>query len=629
MKLTRLSLLAAALTWASGAFAAPIPADLAGSYQALLYSGEGDTSSPNALVALTLTSKGALSGKLTGQDNKTYAFKTKTALDYTATLAPEGNDPLGTATSEVIEIKRPKMDSLFLTLHFKDFADSDVVEVSLKEGEADLASSDEGFKQITFAKGAAGYDAAGVYSTVFEPVASDANEPSGSGYAVSTIDSKGVLKFVGKTADGVAFTTSCPSGPDHQFVVFLNPHKRVNSMLAGKIKLSSFGEDEQFHMLPAEVGYDFKWTKSSLLPKTTDKSYREGFDLNLKVTIEPWLVLAKGETLAAALGAENLQFGFEISGASLNFSADYPGMFPTKLTIDAKNNLVPLFGDVFAPVDSKEWAKIWSAKVDPKTGVYKGTLTITDLVTSSGLIDDSVLDGADPHNPPVATPAKFVKRKITFEGVLLASGEAGRLAARGFFLIPPLDAKASTIKAGKADVGGVLEALYTGAPDYDEIRPGTAGTYTTTLVSEIKPLDFSMLAGGMDGFSIGAVPPMKNLPGLGSTVTFSIAPDLSSMTFNGRKIPLIGDQRKFNFALVFSDAKSTKIKDTLTVVVYLDLVTGQVSGLGAMYLQLLSTSITFPTMSVPGYGTVRGRTVRGFVPGVAWYVENSVPDKIQ
>ncbi|HAL73027.1 MAG TPA: hypothetical protein DCP71_14775 [Verrucomicrobiales bacterium] len=627
MKVLRNSLILALLSSAP-ALAVPIPADLAGSYQALLYSQDLDAGSPSGLVTLAVTTKGAVTGKLTTAENKTYPFKA--TLDYTAANTLLEDFPLGTASAPVITISRGKnVPAWSLTLRLQDFTENDTLEVVLNQDETTFGSTDNGFKQITFAKGALPYAAAGIYTTAFVPVSPGEGEPSGSGYAVTSIDAKGVLKLVGKTADGTAFTTTLPAGPDQRYVAFLNPYKRANSMLAGKIQLTEIGEGGSgFHMIPSATPADFKWTKSSLLPKTTDKSYREGFDLDLAVSMEQWTIPGKGETLAQVLGTQDLQFDFDILGAGLNFHSDYPGMLPKKLTIDAKNALVPVFGDVFAPVDAKEWAKYWSAKVDPKTGVYKGTLTVTELSGSNALIDDSVLDNADPNNPPVATPLKFIKRVITFEGVLFNSDNNEAPLAQGYFLIPPVNAKTSTTKAGTTALGGDLEELFTGAPDLEGVRPGTAGTYTTTLVTEIKPLDFSQLTGGVDGFSIGATPPMKGIPGEGASITFSIAPDLSSLTFNGRKIPLVGDQRKFNVALVFSDASSTKIKNTLTVVVYLDPVSGQVAGLGAMYVQLLPTSITFPTTVVPGFGTIKGRTVRGFVPGVAWYVENSTPVKI-
>lgn len=530
MKLTRLSLLAAALAGAGGAFAAPIPAELAGSYQALLYSGEGDTSSPNALVALTLTSKGALSGKLTGQDNKTYAFKTKTALDYTAAEAPEGNDPLGTASSEVIEIKRPKMASLFLSLQFKDFEDSDVVEVSLKEGEADLASSDEGFKQITFAKGALPYDAAGTYNTAFELAATPAQGiPAGSGYALGKIDAKGVFKLSGKTGDGTAFTASMAAGPDHRFLMFVNPYKRVNSFLAGKLTLTERSSGG-YHMLPAETDYNLKWKKSSLLPKTTDKSYREGFGpLDILVAMEPWVIPGKGETLGGILGID-LDESFDIA-----FSGGLPSSrTPTALALDIKNNLQVVTGGAGSPstLIGTGWSKIFSGKIDPKTGKVTITINLEDSVPTS-----------NPLRP------KLVKRKVTVEGVVLkveVEGDGEFRFAPGFVLIPPLDPKTGTIDSYALEFQGpaVLNELYAAAGEL-------AGTYSAVLKRE------SVTPSG------SPVTPFSD----GGTISFTISSDLKTITIGGRKLPLAGDSRPVS--IVYTDAQ-TKNLNYYTVQIFIN-----------------------------------------------------------
>ncbi|MCW0219938.1 MAG: hypothetical protein OJI67_16555, partial [Prosthecobacter sp.] len=424
-------------------------------------------------------------------------------------------------------------------------------------------------------------------------------EPSGSGFAAVTIDAKGLLKMKGKTADGTAFTAALPASSDYRYVAFLNPYKRSNSFLAGKIQLTEAAEDV-FHMSPAESGFDFQWKKASLLPKTTDKSYREGFGpIDLLVTMESWTLPGKGQNLAQVLGAENFQFDFDLFGADLDLVNKYLGMIPKKLTVDAKGNLVPVYGDAFAPSDLKEWAKIWTGKVDPKTGIYTGTLTLSDLVD---------LDGEETN-----IPIKFINRKLSIAGILFNIDNPEIPLAFGHFILPPVNPKTELIKAGGFEFGGIFEALGLGAPDSGEIPAGTAGNYTSVLNKALE-YDFSNFPGG-GGIGIDVTGTFKGIPDNGASVNFSIAPNLSYIVFNGRKVPLIGNS--LPVALVFSDATSKNYKNTLTVTVYINTTTGLVTGWSANYVQLLKARYT-----------IGGRTVSSYVPGVATCINSGSPVKV-
>ncbi|GAA5137796.1 hypothetical protein GCM10023213_15240 [Prosthecobacter algae] len=594
-----MALLGTASAWAAPLPTTTFPETLAGSYQALLYSEDGDAGSPVGLVTLAVTTKGALTGKLTTVENKTYPLKA--ALSYSTTENPAPGAPVGSATAPTIQIVRGKTTpNLSVNLSIKDFEENDTVDIFVNEEATTLGSTENGFKLITFAKGALPYAAAGAYTMALTPAdVPGPNDPSGSGYAAVTIDAKGLLKMTGKTADGTAFTASIPAGPDYRYVAFINPYKRVDSFLAGKIQLTE-DEGNGYHMIAAESGYDFQWKKASLLPKTTDKSYRAGFGpLDLFVSIEKWTLPGKGETLAQVLGTENFQFDLDLFGADLDLVNKYLGMIPKKLTVDAKGNLVPVYGDAFAPTDLKEWAKIWTGKVDPKTGIYTGTLTLSDLVD---------LDGVENK-----VPIKFIKRKLAIAGILFNVDNPEIPRAFGFFTLPPIDPKTELIKAGGFEFGRTLEDLGLGAPDGGDIPPGTAGNYTSLLTQAVT-FDFSGFPGA-GGVGINVTGTMKGIPANNSTVKFFIAPDLSYIIFNGRKVPLMGNS--LPVALLFSDATASNVKNNLTVTVYLNTTTGLVTGYSASYFQLLSARYS-----------LYNRTVSAFVPGVAVCTNVGTPAKV-
>ena len=607
MKLFKTSL-TMALLGTAGAWAAPVtppafPVELAGSYQALLYSEDGDAGSPVGHATVVVTTKGALTGKLTTVENKIYPLKA--TLSYATTVNPGPNDPVGSATASTIRIVRGKNDlDLSVNLSIKDYEENDTLDIFVNEEATTLGSTENGFKQITFAKGALPYAAAGAYTMALAPAdVPGPNDPSGSGYAAVTIDAKGLLKMTGKTADGTAFTASLPAGPNERYVAFLNPYKRVDSFLAGKIKLTQVGGGGNgYHMVAAETGYDFQWKKASLLPKTTDKSYRAGFGpIDLFVSIEKWTLpdAKTKQTLAQVLGTQDFQFDFDLFGADLDLVNKYLGMIPKKLTVDAKGNLVPVYGDAFAPSDLKEWAKIWTGKVDPKTGIYTGTLTLSDLVDLDGVANK--------------VPIKFIKRKLAIAGILFNVNNPEIPRAFGFFTLPPIDPKTELIKAGGFEFGRALEVLGLGAPSAGEIPPGTAGNYTSLLTQAVT-FDFSGFPGA-GGVGIDVTGTLKGIPANNSTAKFFIAPDLSYIIFNGRKVPLMGNS--LPVALLFSDATATNVKNNLTVTVYLNTTTGLVTGYSASYFQLLGARYSFG-----------GRTISSFVPGVAICTNVGTPTKV-
>lgn len=552
MKALRLGFLTALLTGPAFAAAPVIPpqlANLAGNYQALLYTQADDAGSPTALVTLTLTNKGALTGKLTTEENKTYAFKT--TLNYEAAESPEEAAPIGTATqATAISIVRGKdLPNWNLNLSITDFeeAEADTLSVNLMLGDEPAAGTANGFKQITFAKGALAYAAAGAYTAAFELADEPGqNDPTGSGYATATIDAKGLLKLAGKTGDGTAITASLPAGPDYRYVAFLNPYKRINSLFAGKITLTERASGG-FHAVPASGdGYDFQWKKSSLLPKTTDKSYRAGFGpLDVLLTMEPWTAPAKGQTIADLFGLDLETEVFEID-LGIVVPSDRK---PTMLVINSKNALEVKYSGAGLVTDQKAFAKIFTGKVDPKTGKITASLNLEDYVMTS--------------------PGKFkvVKRKVVIEGVLLHFADGFDAFASAFSLLPPLDVKTGTTTSG----GLVFEDIQTDPMIIEAEESGLSGNYRATFDQQLISIGF----------------PPDGIPGQGAIVDFSISADLRAFSFNGINLPL-KSYDPVGGVIVFSDETFNTKKYNIATL-RLNLVTRELYKCDVFYFEFMGS----------------------------------------
>lgn len=553
-----MALLGTASAWAAPVIPTPFPEGLAGNYQALLYSQDGDAGSPVGLVTLAVTTKGALTGKLTTLENKTYPLKA--TLSYADTESLVANAPAGTATAPTIQIVRGKnIPNLSVNLTIKDFEENDTLDIFVNEEATTIGSTENGFKQITFAKGALPYAAAGAYTAAFELADTPGqNDPAGSGYAVGSIDAKGLLKLTGKTGDGTVFTAALPAGPDYRYVTFLNPYKRNDSFFAGKIILTERNSGG-FHMTPAEAGYDFQWKKSSLLPKITDKSYRAGFGpLDVLVSMEPWTVPAKGETVADLFGISALEI-FNIGYDGVFPGTAYTKYIPVKAGLTAQNTLRIAAGGAGSTsgFDPSLWAKIITTKIDPKTGKFTATVNIEDTI--------------EPTTP--TGKSKTVKRKVAFEGVLLRP-DSGSLAsiAQGQIILPPKDVKTETTTSSMFAFSGniVEDAIYAAAAP-------TAGTYKGVIIRQPNEPEDSQDA---------IIPYATGTPGppAGANITFTISPDLQTLNFQGRLLKLRNDGRGTNNIITYDDLPGN-ITNSCLVHLQLDGTTKQVVGIFATYNQ--------------------------------------------
>lgn len=617
MKILLHSLLCLLVITSIASAASPVvvpPASHVGGYEALLYETDEATGTPAGFISLTVATTGKFTGKLTTDENKTYPF--------TGTFLYDAGSDIATTTPALITISRGKvLSALSLSLALKN--NGQTLEAAVTTSLQPNRVATNGVK-ITPRPKTQAADWAGKYTLAFTPSGTVTTGPSGSSYAGGVVDAAGTLKIAGKLADGTTLTATLLPDANRGYRTYLNVLKRPGSYFAGKISLVARSGEPGFHVVTATApAADFFWNKPAL-GATKDKAYPGGFGpLKLLLTMEPWVLPAKGQTLANLLGITttggSFQFDFDISGAGLNL-AQYLGTLPKKLTLDAKNALVPVFGDVYAPSIASEWAKIWTGKVDPNTGIYTGTLTLSDLLDPDGPINgDPKTLAKDAGFKQEAI--KLIKRKVTYQGVLFNTADALKPLAAGNFLLPPIDAKTQTTLGGAVEIPDAPELLGTGSgvPAAGAVSPGTPGTYEVSPLNEFFSFDWSSL--GIDGFGATVTGKRSGIPANGSKATFSIAPDLSSITFNGRKVPLVGDSRPV--ALVFSDATAKNYKNMLTVIVYLNTSTGVASSVFASYIQLLSARYT---VSVPGYGT---RTVNAFVPSITYFDGNPAPVKIK
>jgi hypothetical protein len=236
---------------------------------------------------------------------------------------------------------------------------------------------------------------------------------------------------------------------------------------------------------------------------------------------------------------------------NLNFVGEfntttYAQYIPTKLELTKLNKfrVAERMLGAPSPILDTKWATIFTLSVAPTTGLITGTLKIEDSI------------------PPttIGRPPTTVKRTITISGVMLQlpSGNTSPFA-RGLVSIPPLNVKTAATTTSAFTMDGPVTV-----DPYVATAAGTAGTYTTIV----------------DRLDNGGLAYPAGIAADGANVTFIVSPDLKTLTFNGRRLSLLGDSRPVSLA--YADIVSS-VK--LTVTLFLNGTTGNVASGNTNYFQ--------------------------------------------
>lgn len=507
--------------------------NFAGTYQGLLV--ENPAGAPLGRVDFTVTSKGALSGALLLKDQKSYKFKSTLSLNAIDNTAGLTNFDV-VKPKEGLELKL----SLEIALNGSFTVIGNALLPSLTAGFVEAENSTARLRLYKAKTDECPW--AGTYTMAFQYTSNNGvtTPPGGTSIGSATIKTDGVMSAKGTLADGTKFTISARPSEDGTYRVFFGPHKTVGSYFTTLFRLSP-RSDGWFHV--AEGQSTARWVKS---PNSKDKSYRDGFDADLNTSVVQWKPPGKGEALrdVLGLGASNIIDIDFFNGLS---PSTYANFLPTSIGLNSNNTFRIASALGGPPIsDEKSWAKICSGKVDPKTGLITITINITDTVAG-----------------------KTIKRKVVVNGafVQLDSDLLDQPYAFGHLIIPPLDAKTGTLTSGGFDLPGPIAV--------DELLAATgntAGTYSAVLTMLPNP-----------------TPLPTGAPANGATVNFTVSNNLSELTFNGRKVTLIGDSRPVS--LVYSDATKSPTNN-LTVTLYLN-GSGVVQSLATQYFQ-----VSYPTIKI-------------------------------
>ncbi len=386
----------------------------AGTYQGILVnSPAGD---PVGKIDFTVSSTGALSGALLLKGQKSFSFKsslTNNEIDDTADLTN-------------FDIVKPK-EGFELKLSLKIAHDGSFT----VNGDALLPTLTTEFVEAEDSTARLGlFDYcpwAGTYTMAFPYVSNnhdDATPPGGTSIGTATVNYDGVMTAKGTLADGTKFSFSARASEDGTYRVFISPYKSAGCFYT----MFRLTQQDDYRYLVDEGDGMAGWSKSAN-PK--DKSYRDGFDVNLDAVVVQWSPPNSYETLRdlLGLGSDNILDIDFFSGLSPSTYADF---LPTSLGLNLNNTFRIASADGETPItDEAAWSKIFSSKIDPKTGRITFTINISDLVEG-----------------------KTIKRKVVVNGVLMQveSDLLDQPYAFGHLLVPPLDKKNGILTSGGFDL---------------------------------------------------------------------------------------------------------------------------------------------------------------------------------
>lgn len=534
MKTSRLTLLAVGLLVSLfslpsvGSAQTPVfPKTLAGKYTGLLTHPAatlGETlDGAFGRVDITVSSSGSVSGKLILIDKKSYSFTTKLVTVDGLSASKEG-----------VALAKTKAGLPLITINL---GINSVGTLNLN-GVSTLTTRATGnfaifpgygYKVITYNTKSSLCDWKGVYSLTFSNATpAGATVPTGSAYASGSVSTSGTLKVAGRLPDGTSFTSSTGASPSPSYFMFATPYTLAGGSFASTLALSRRTADGSFFNGDNEPAW-VRWTK---MADATTVSFGP---VSCEQTCIQWKAPGKGQTVRDMVGiAADQMFDIDFSGAL--DTTTYAKYIPTKLGINSSGSLRVAEGMVGSPspVSTSAWSKFFSGSVDPKTGVVKITIKVTDNLTT----------------PPAK--AKYLTRSVTFTGVMFQL-TAEQLAANvsfvgGYTYTPPLPSLTGIYGSFAFNGPLFLDQLYKGS-----LAMKVAKRFTVSL-EMLEP---------------GTPSPTVTLPSTSSPVTVSLAQDLKSVTFNGRKVSLLSDQLLIPGLLIaFSDVKSSPTNNLIVQIMF-------------------------------------------------------------
>lgn len=338
----------------------------AASYEALLVDAGGQR--PSAKLELTVAaSSKAFSGKLTTPTETS-------AMPLKGTLTTNTNNETASGTATVKKGENTYLVEFTLPLA-GDFT------ATAKRNGAALGGPTSGSKLMTVAKGQT-LSYSGTHSALLAPATALVGVPAGAGWAVATIDAKGLLKLTGKLADGAGLTASlaADASPDPGYRLLIQPYTpaRTGSYLAGAFNLKPQTDEGLIgrRYVAFEDAAAFTWVKAE---RQQDSSYRAGFGpVDTRFTLDPWLPPAPAKglvpaiTLAQRLGLSSPANQFSVEHSSIS-SASYSEL-PTTLALPGTTSSVSIIAPSTTPANRTKW----KIMITPATGAFVGSFELVD-----------------------------------------------------------------------------------------------------------------------------------------------------------------------------------------------------------------------------------------------------------
>lgn len=375
-----------------------LPAHAIGSFTALIERSPVMGDGLGGAVSFVTTRTGTVSGTLrlgTG----THRFKG--TLDV-----PLAGDPV----LDLI-VPRKNQPGIQLTFTLEDTVDGPTANGTVNPDVPGSPSSPiiGGFHPWTSAQPVTDY--AAYYTVSLEPEDDTVeSRPQGAGYLALTVKANGKASWKGKLADGTSLTGSITLWGTGQIPLYAPLYKGLGSLLG--IPSLTPPADPMDPVSPADIGGTVSWLKQ---PQTT-RTYAAGFGpTELYVRGGEYIRPAPGQNLLGFFPADPGETNgiLELIHAGIEDTE-----FGTSLTQQFR--LTPAHKATFSSDPLENPARVRLTSLNPTTGLFTGTLTLSD------------------ENPDRAFQRE--SRPITFQGVLLTDEAVGA----GYFLLNELSVPPAT-----------------------------------------------------------------------------------------------------------------------------------------------------------------------------------------